>query len=200
MAQPAAILQRPELTLPETEAAHLRATYERAEVILEYGVGGSTVMAAEMAGKTITSIETDQLWVDTLNAWFAQNPGKSTPDIIWANIGPTKAWGRPAGEEYWKEFSKYPLEIWALEDVPHPDVVLVDGRFRAGCVLATAFRCARPVTVLVDDYKRRESYHAVEKYVGAPRLIGRMAEFEITPTPIPSEHLLEIISLIQDPY
>lgn len=194
------IIPRPELTMPDVEAAHLCAAYAEASVILEYGVGGSTIMAAEMAGKTITSIETDQLWVDTLNNWFEQNPCPSSPDIIWANIGKTKAWGRPVNEDSWREYAKYPLEIWSLEDIPHPDVVLVDGRFRAGCVLATAFHCKRETRVLVDDYSRRSSYHAIEKILGAPRLVGRLAEFEITPTPIPAEHLLEIISLIQDPY
>ncbi len=194
------IMSRPELTMPDTEAAHLRAAYEQAGVILEYGVGGSTVMAAEMAGKTITSVETDQLWVDTLQAWFAQNPCISAPDIIWSNIGKTKAWGRPADDSHWKDYARYPLDIWMLEDIPHPDVVLVDGRFRAGCVLATAFQCKQKTRVLVDDYKRRTSYHSIEKIVGAPRLIGRMAEFEITPTPIPAEHLLEIITHMQDPY
>ncbi len=186
--------------MPDSEAAHLRSAYVAADVILEYGVGGSTVMAAELANKTITSVETDQLWVDTLTDWFAQNPCPSMPDIIWANIGPTKAWGRPATEKYWKNYAKYSLEIWSLEGLPHPDVVLVDGRFRAGCVLATAFNCTRNTRVLVDDYARRSSYHAVEDIVGAPRLIGRMAEFDITPTPIPAKNLLEIITLMQDPY
>lgn len=200
MNKAAAILQRPELTMPDLEAAHLRAAYERAKVILEYGAGGSTVMAAEMPGKTVFSIETDQGWVDMMTSWFDQNPSPSQPEIIWSNIGTTKAWGRPANERHWREYAKYSLEFWSLEGIPHPDVMLVDGRFRAGCILAAAFRCTQPMTVLVDDYARRDSYHAVEKLVGAPRLIGRMAEFQITPTPIPSEHLLEIISLIQDPY
>ncbi|MGH1579249.1 hypothetical protein [Planktotalea sp.] len=186
--------------MPDGEAAHLRAAYERADVILEYGVGGSTVMAAEMDGKTITSIETDQFWVKSLQDWFAQNPCKSAPDIIWANIGKTRAWGRPADDSHWTSYAKYPLDIWSLEGVPHPDVVFADGRFRAGCVLATAFKCKKTTRVLVDDYARRSSYHAIEKIVGAPRLVGRMAEFEITPMPIPADHLLEIITLMQDPY
>lgn len=193
-------IPRPELTMPEREAAHLRSAYAAAGVILEYGLGGSTVMAAEMADKTITSVETDQFWVDTLHTWFAQNPCKSTPDIIWANIGKTRAWGRPANDSHWKDYVKYPLDIWMLDDTPHPDVVFADGRFRAGCVLATAFKCKRETRVLVDDYARRTSYHGIEKIVGAPRMIGRMAEFEITPTPIPAEYLLEIITLMQDPY
>lgn len=186
--------------MPDGEAAHLRAAYGAADVILEFGVGGSTAMAAEIVGKTIASVETDQFWVDALNEWFEHNPAKSKPDIIWANIGPTKAWGRPKTENHWKDYAKYPLEIWSLEGLPNPDVVLVDGRFRAGCILATAFQIRKPTRVLVDDYEHRTSYHAVEKIVGAPRLIGRMAEFEIIPTPIPASHLLEIITLMQDPY
>ena len=80
------IISRPELTMPDREAAHLRAVYASAAVILEYGVGGSTIMASEMAGKTITSVETDQSWVETINSWVAQNPVKSVPDVILANI------------------------------------------------------------------------------------------------------------------
>ena len=53
----AAPITRPELTLPEAEAALLRETYDRAGVILEYGSGGSTVLAAEQPGKTVPSVE-----------------------------------------------------------------------------------------------------------------------------------------------
>ncbi|MEP5154087.1 hypothetical protein [Planktotalea sp.] len=200
MNQAVSIIERPELTLPEREATVLRARYAQADVILEYGVGGSTVMAAEMAGKNITSIETDQDWVAMINAWFAKEPCQSVPDVIWANIGETVHWGRPKDDSHWKDYAKYALSFWNLDEMAHPDVVFVDGRFRAACVLAAAFNCKRKTRVLVDDYARRESYHAVEKFVDAPRLIGRMAEFEITPTPIPAEHLLEIITLMQDPY
>ena len=104
--------------MPDGEAKHLRAAHGAADVILEIGVGGSTVIAAEMVGKTITSVETDQFWVDALNEWFEHNPAKIKPDIIWANISPTKAWGRPKTENHWKDYAKYPLEIWSLEGLP----------------------------------------------------------------------------------
>lgn len=193
-------INRPALTMPIAEARILHEAYEAADVIYEYGAGGSTVLAAEMRGKQIYCVETDELWVNSMQSWFKQNPPLSEVDIIWANIGKTRAWGRPANENEWREFSKYPLEIWDLTDIPHPDVVLVDGRFRAACVLATAFRCSQPVRVLVDDYTQRATYHVVEKYVGAPRITGRLAEFNITPTAIDATHLLEIISIMQDPY
>lgn len=200
MNQQAAIIARPELTMPAQEADLLRGHYAAATSILEYGAGGSTVMASEMAGKHIISVETDQRWVEDMQAYFDLNPGQSPVDLIWANIGKTRKWGRPKDDSQWRDFARYPLEIWDLEGVPHPDVVLVDGRFRAGCVLAAAYRCRQPVTVLVDDYKPRPSYHRVEAYVGKPELTGRMAVFEITPTPFPVERLLDIIFMLQDPY
>ena len=46
----AAPITRPELTMPEAESALLRETYGRAGVILEYGTGGSTVVASELPG------------------------------------------------------------------------------------------------------------------------------------------------------
>ena len=49
---------RPKLTLPEAEASALRAAYAAAEVVLEYGSGGSTVLAAE-AGAEVWAVESD---------------------------------------------------------------------------------------------------------------------------------------------
>ena len=55
--------QRPVLTLPPAEAEALRAAYAIADVILEYGSGGSTALAAEMPGKTVFSVESDAAWL-----------------------------------------------------------------------------------------------------------------------------------------
>jgi hypothetical protein len=200
MASATAIKIKPELTMPEKEAALLLSAYSSARSILEYGAGGSTVVAGNLPGKTVISVETDKDWVDALNGWFDANPPLSQVDVVWANIGKTRDWGRPASESAWRDFVKYPLEIWDLDGVPHPDVVLVDGRFRAGCVLATAIRCTQPVRVLVDDYKNRPAYHVVEPFVGKPKFTGRMAEFHLTPLQIDPKDLLRIIQILQNPY
>ena len=52
---------RPTLTLPEAEAALITAAYDKAEVILEYGSGGSTVLAADL-GKKVVAVESDRDW------------------------------------------------------------------------------------------------------------------------------------------
>ncbi|WP_085791346.1 hypothetical protein [Roseivivax jejudonensis] len=192
---------RPELTLPEAEAALLRAEYERAGVILEYGSGGSTVLAAELSGRTVTTVESDGHWADMMRAWFDAHPPAehSTVDIVHVDIGPTRDWGHPVDDSGWRDFSRYPLEVWDRPGFRTPDVVLVDGRFRLGCALATAFLTDRPVTLLFDDYGPRTHYHRIEPFLGAPKMTGRMARFEITPQPVPPARLLRIIQMMQRP-
>lgn len=194
-------ISRPELTLPEAEAERVRTAYRQARVILEYGSGGSTLIAAEMQGKTIFSVESDRNWAQMMRDWFARNPpaGDSTVDVIWSDVGETREWGYPKTDRHWQRYADYPLGVWQLPGFRQPDVVLVDGRFRAGCAMATAFLTTRPVMLLVDDYKRRKGYHAIEEFLGAPRLTGRMAEFEVHPMPVPAGRLLTIIRMMTRP-
>jgi hypothetical protein len=196
------VIARPELTLPDAEAAHLREVYARAGVILEYGSGGSTVVAAEMQGKRVFSVESDQAWAEMMRGWFAQNPpaAGTEVDVIWADVGPTKAWGYPSDTSGWTRYARYPLAVWDREDFVQPDVVLVDGRFRTGCAMAAALRSDRPVTVLFDDYAPRRRYHGIERFFGSPaRTIGRMAEFQVTPRQVNPAELIEIIDMMTRP-
>ncbi|KAA9009514.1 hypothetical protein F3S47_08595 [Histidinibacterium aquaticum] len=185
--------------MPEAEADWLRDTYEAASVILEYGSGGSTVLASEMPGKTIRSVENDWAWARMMRAWFESNPGRSRPEIVHVGIGPTKAWGRPRNYVRHAEFARYPLAVWDGPEAIQPDVVLIDGRFRVGCLLACVFRAKRPLTVLFDDYVEREHYHVCEDYAERVETRGRMARFEVTPRQIRNDELLEVIGLIQQP-
>ncbi len=194
-------ISRPELTLPDAECALVQACYEGADVILEYGSGGSTVMASEMPGKQVFSVESDQHWAEMMRGYLAENPAApgTEIDVILADIGPTKKWGHPASHKDWQRFARYPLEVWDLDEFRQPDVVLVDGRFRAGCAMAAAFRSLKPVTVLMDDYVSRKHYHKVEKYLGSPDITGRMARFEVKPMPVPAHKLIEIIQMMTQP-
>ncbi len=197
----AATIPRPELTMPEPEALLLRSEYGRAQVILEYGSGGSTVLASELPGRSVFSVESDKSWAQMMRGWFAANPPVSGTevDVIWSDIGDTKEWGRPVDESEWRRWSRYPLQVWTLPEFKHPDVVLVDGRFREGCALAACFMAERPITLLFDDYAGRKQYHHVEEFLGAPEMTGRMARFDITPQPIPPKRLLRIMQLTVRP-
>lgn len=187
--------------MPEAEAALLRDHYAAADVILEYGSGGSTVLASEMPGKTVFTVESDKDWAQMMRGWLAQNPAVdgTEVDIIWSDVGATKEWGRPVDDSEWRRYARYPLQVWQLTEFRHPDVVLVDGRFREGCALASLFMAERPLTLLFDDYRDRQQYHHVEEFLGSPEMTGRMAVFQITPQPIPPRRLLRIMQLMVRP-
>lgn len=197
----AATTSRPELTMPDAEAALLREAYSQADVILEYGSGGSTVMAGDMSGKRVFSVESDKDWALMMRGWFAENPPASgtAVDVIWSDIGPTREWGYPSDHDQYLRYARYPLQVWDLPEFVQPDVVLVDGRFRVGCALATALRTAKPVRLLMDDYKRRTQYHKVEDWFGTPHLTGRMAEFTVQPITLDAKDLLQTIEMMLRP-
>ncbi|WP_299933156.1 hypothetical protein [uncultured Pelagimonas sp.] len=195
------VIPRPELTLPAAEAALLSHAYKGAEVILEYGSGGSTVMASELPGKRVFSVESAQDWTEMMKGYLAANPPVvgTQVEMIWVDIGPTKEWGHPVDDAHWRAYPKYALDVWRRRDFVQPDVVLVDGRFRQACALATAFLSTKPVDLFFDDYAGRKHYHKVEDYLGPPQITGRMAHFRVTPMAIPPEKLFQVVKFLQNP-
>ncbi|MCB6177147.1 hypothetical protein LHP98_03260 [Rhodobacter sp. Har01] len=179
---------RPDLILPEAEAAALRHAYTGADVVLEYGSGGSTVMAAEL-GAEVWAVESDAAWAAGLRSWFAANPTPGQAHVLHADIGPTRRWGHPVDETRFRDWPDYPLSVWEQPAFRHPDVVLVDGRFRLACFLTVAFRIARQVTLFFDDYRLRKTYHAAETLLPPVEMIGRMARFDLSPTPLTPDRL-----------
>ncbi|WP_181164457.1 hypothetical protein [Amaricoccus solimangrovi] len=189
----------PVLTLPEAEAAALRRIYSGAEVILEYGSGGSTVLAAGMPGKTVTSVESDAAWAAMVATHVAGMKRAESVAVRHVDIGPTRKWGAPTSRRAAPKFPDYPLAVWSDPGFRHPDVVLIDGRFRPACFATVAMKTEKPVTVLFDDYETRPRYREVERLAPPAEMIGRMARFELTPGPVPKQHLDWIISTFVEP-
>lgn len=189
----------PGLTMPEPEADLLRATYAGAGVILEYGSGGSTLVAAAAAGSAVITVESDRAWYLRMKDWFQDNPAPVPVTLHHANIGPTRRWGYPVDGAKAERWPSYALSVWDQPDFQHPDVVLVDGRFRLSCLLTTLFRITRPVRLLCDDYVDRPTYHAFERLAGPPEMTGRMAAFTLTPQPMPMDQIGWIIPAFANP-
>lgn len=167
--------------MPEAEIAHLGHVYSGAGVILEYGSGGSTELGARMPGKYIMSVESDRDWARSLRRKLC-GPDILSPAVIHhVDIGQTGQWGRPLDAHAWRRFHAYPNEVWEQGWFRHPDVVLIDGRFRTACFATVMLRAERPVRVLFDDYGVRLLYHQVENFLRPTRMIGRMAEFHVEP-------------------
>lgn len=190
---------RPSLTLPPDEAAALTRAYIDAKVILEYGAGGSTVLAAEMPEKTVFSVESDADFLADLRSYFTAHPPRATLHLHHGDIGPTKAWGHPLDEDDFRQWPNYPAAIWGHKAFVQPDLVLIDGRFRVACFLTTLFCSTAPVRVLFDDYLDRAVYQDVEEFVRPTNYFGRMAQFDLTPKPIPPQRLAWIVQRFLQP-
>lgn len=173
--------QRPALALPSEEAAALIAAYQGAGVILEYGTGGSTVVAADL-GRVVFSVESSADLIGRMAKWFVQHLPKADVHLHHGDIGKTRQLGFPADNKNVAKWPNYPISVWDRVDFQHPDVVLLDGRFRVACLYTTLLRITRPVRVLWDDYAGRPAYHQVEAAIGAPQMVGRMAVFDLKPT------------------
>lgn len=191
--------RRPRLTLPGPEAALVSEAYGAAGVVLEYGSGGSTVLAAELPGKRVFSVESDPVWAGNLQAYLDAAGLAAGVSLHVADIGPTGDWGAPVGDEGWRRYHRYPLSVWDRADFRHPDVVLVDGRFRAACFVAVMVRITRPVTLLFDDYVGRKPYHRVETWAAPVSQVGRMARFQLEPRVFPSADITRIFELFTRP-
>jgi len=179
----------PPLGFPDAEKDVVVSSYGAARGILEYGSGWSTGQAAKMHGKLVISVESDPDWARRLTALLdvANHP---SPGIVHpVNIGPIGSWGRPVDDTAWRKFSTYPLSVWSAPFFRHPDVVLIDGRFRPACFGAVLLGMKAPVRVLFDDYVHRPAYHMVEQFAKPTGVFGRMVVFDLKPTNFtPSQH------------
>lgn len=178
--------------MPEAESKYLRDAYQEARVILEYGSGGSTRMAASMPGKYIMSVESDRDWARELRHELIGS--RSPVTILHVDVGKTGPWGRPLDETAWRRFHAYPNLVWDQKWFRHPDVVLIDGRFRTACFSTIFLRAERPVRVLFDDYGVRPLYHQVEQFLKPKAVVGRLAEFWVEPGQVKPKMISTIIA------
>lgn len=175
------IPEKPKPHMPEAAHQRLIQAYEDATVILEYGSGGSTELAATMPDKYVMSVESDRDWARALRQKIHGSKPRSHVAVHHVDIGETGDWGRALTDKDWRNFHRYPNDIWDQSFFRHPDVILIDGRFRTACLVTTLLRAERPVTILFDDYTGRPKYRLVERIIKPIQLHDRMAEFQVQP-------------------
>ncbi|WP_208348290.1 glycosyltransferase family 2 protein [Pseudaestuariivita rosea] len=183
----------PEMHFRPQAVEMIKQAYSQAEVILEYGSGGSTVFAAQETSATVLSIESDRDWADKLiKGLEAHGFMRDGVEVRHIDIGPTRAWGKPKSTAHWNQFCNYPLEPW--NDMSFsPDLVLIDGRFRMGCFAATLMNCRQPLTVMWDDYVNRPRYHEVQEVLEPCKTIGRIALFDVAPQTYSPDQLNKMV-------
>lgn len=154
------------MSMSDPEIAMLTAAVNTARHYLEYGTGDSTKLAVRVPTvSSVTSVESDPAFISShlsgdADIQAATQSGRLRFLIV--NIGPTGAWGNPLDRSkvhLWPNYALCPY----LHGY-HPDLILIDGRFRVACGLAAALQ-AFDATILIHDYPNRQHYHILERFL-----------------------------------
>lgn len=166
---------QPEMSKPEI--AHYQALLNDFRTVVEFGSGGSTLLAVT-GGARVISVESDANWIARLRTFgeirAAEESGQLT--FIHVNIGQVGAYGRPVDTTARHTWPYYPLSPWA--ECPAPDLVLVDGRFRVACIAQAVLHCRRKSLIIVHDFWSRPAYHQALKLLNWVSSVDSMAVFK----------------------
>lgn len=166
-----------QLTMPEKVQDTVSEFLAKSNCYLEYGSGGSTVLAAAHGVSSIYSVESDKEFCQKIEHQIKQLYTKSKFYPVYIDVGKTKRFGHPQDKSQVNAWPTYPTKAWSLlrENGETPDLILIDGRFRVACFLVSVLFCSLGTYILFDDYYDRPHYHIVEKYAKVVGRSGRLA-------------------------
>ena len=114
--------------LDDADRVTLGDLYLNAQSVFEYGLGESTLIAAHTGVPRYSGIDSDAMWVSQAR----ENSKLEHFRFNFADIGTSKAWGRPQNPLLQKIQYNYQIAPLVVEDESF-DVYLLDGRYRVAC-------------------------------------------------------------------
>lgn len=146
-----------------------------AKVYVEYGCGGSTILAFNESKAKIISVESDPAWAEAV----INEAGKDEKriEVCLIDLGIVKKWGYPISRRV--DGLKYAAAPWSKTD--SADLVLIDGRYRVACFLKTILSCNPGACIVFDDFYPEENrnYSGVNKVLMPIGKAGRSAIFMV---------------------
>jgi hypothetical protein len=144
---------------------------------VEYGCGGSTIIALSESDAQIFAVESSSQWFAALQTEADAVASSERLDVELIDLGPLGDWGTPLGYSHRRNFRSYVESPWRRTDTA--DLVLIDGRFRVASFCCSMLHCRPGSVVLFDDFVRPE-YHVVEECIKPEMSAGRMAKFVVS--------------------
>jgi hypothetical protein len=138
------------------EIAAYEDLLKNANCVLEYGTGGSTLLAVRHTHLKIYAVESDKSWIEKLRQFPEIQSAERENRLIFihADIGPTGVVGRPTDTRFKRRWPNYSAAPWQDKSFS-PDVILIDGRFRVACALQAVIHMKSSAVIAVHDFQRR---------------------------------------------
>lgn len=163
--------------MPARAAARLSLLLAGSDTYLEYGVGGSTQLAARSGPGTLIGVDSDHRFLAAAGRAIRQAGRAINWHPVHVDLGPTTYLGFPKTLGARREWDDYALAPWQFGLAP--DLVLIDGRFRLACALATAAHAEPGTLVFFDDYATRPWYWKAARCLDLVERVGRAAVFRV---------------------
>jgi len=168
--------------LPRMTAGELdcfRRYLGKASHFLEFGCGGSTLLAAGAGLSKIWSVESDAAWIRKLKERkpISDAVKNGRLKFFCPKIGGIGAWGRPQDPNSRHLWPRYHSEVWAELDPKTVDLVLIDGRFRVACALQAALRVSAKCPILIHDFWIRPKYHVATEFLTEVERVDTLGVF-----------------------
>ncbi len=171
------------MTMTQAELDLLHSRMDRSRRFLEFGAGASTVYAAGCTSiERIESVESSAEFIDQQVRPHAPVPeavaaGRLVFHII--DIGTTGEWGSPADARVRHLWPNYPLSVFARPS--EHDLVLIDGRFRVACTLASILCTPSQCVIMIHDFWNRPHYHVLLRFLDVQAKADTLAVFSKKP-------------------
>ena len=156
-----------------------------ANVVLEFGSGGSTIFLLEKE-KKVFSVESNHEFYDYMSSidLIKKSLGKSL-QYRYIDLGATNKWGKPLSEDESSHFPEYYSMVWDDIDpsANKVDLVFIDGRFRICCCLYTILKLVEyhwdDTLIVIHDFWRRRKYHVVLEFLEEVESAADLAVFKV---------------------
>lgn len=194
----------PPLMAPEEQLALARLMNGGVSRYLEFGLGGSTLLAIRSGVQTTVAVDSDPGWVERVRSHPEIAPRVAGNDaaVLHADIGPVGRFGSPTSSQHallWPNYIGIPWAEWQRRGT-FPELVLVDGRFRvASCLSVVVARSllghanSSPLVLLHDVVPSRPQYQSVFQYFDIVESIHTLRVMRINDAIDPLGALLQLV-------
>ena len=165
------------VVMSDAEKALLWQFLSCSDDYVEFGAGGSTVLASTAVKRSIVSVDSSLEWLERVRAACLERGGGLMPKLVNVDLGKLGEWGWPLDETKKHLWPSYHTAVWSLPESAAADLYLVDGRFRVACFVQAARR-ARPDAVIgIHDFSGRAQYHVVHEIAREIARTGSLSFF-----------------------
>jgi hypothetical protein len=162
------------------EIAEFRNRMALSQSYLEYGAGGTTLLACEMHVARIVSIETSLSFRTEIIDKYGLQPFMDSGRLAihHANLGATGEWGFPLRAPQRSQVEEYLAWPARIADF---DLALIDGRYRIAAAASLYLAAKDGATIMIHDYANRPAYHVIEAFLDRIKAVDTLAIFAPRP-------------------